>query len=122
MAFAHIEAGLLEQAEHYLSLLTSAFHKEPYPTATLGLFHFRKGHYDRAEQLYDEAVSLSPAVRDKARIRQKFNLEMAKRYLDGEPQRAARFLDRVVSAKDGDAQLASIAGAMKKRLQGTPKG
>lgn len=121
IAFAHIEAGLLEQAERYLSLLTNAFHKEPYPTATLGLFHFRKGHYDRAEQLYEEAVSLSLSPKDKARIRQKLNLEMARRYLEAEPQRAVRFLERAVNAKNGDVQLANIAGAMKKRLQGVAK-
>ncbi len=122
IAFAHIEAGLLEQAERYLGHLTNSFHKEPYPTATLGLFHFRKGHYERAEQLYEEAVSLSPSPKDKARIRQKLDLEMAKRFLSDEPHRAARLLDRVVNAKDGDIQLANIAGAMKRRLHGTPKG
>src|SRR5207245_55810 len=32
IAFAYAEAGLLEQAEHYLKYVNEAIHKEPYPT------------------------------------------------------------------------------------------
>src|SRR5206468_4159786 len=67
-AFAFIEAGQFEQAQRYLTELSNAIHKDPYPTATLGLLHMRRGHFERGESLYEEAIHIARSPLDKARL------------------------------------------------------
>ena len=97
IAFVFIEHGMLSEAERYLQAISADIHKQPYPTATSGLLHLRKGHLDRAEKLYGESLRLCTNLEDKARIRQKWNLEIGRTMIEFEPRRALRYL---VNAKD----------------------
>jgi tetratricopeptide (TPR) repeat protein len=115
IAFALLETGQVDKAYKYLALLSHAFHNEPYCTATLGLFHLRKGHIGRAERLYEEAIGLAKTDADKARIRQKLNLELALYYIDSEPSRARRLLQKVAEGK-AVAQFSERALALLKAL------
>jgi tetratricopeptide (TPR) repeat protein len=116
MAYAYAESGRLEDAQRYLSYLTTKIHKLPYPTATLGLLNFRKGNFDRGEQLYSEAIHLAHVGSDKVRIRQKLNLELAKIWIDKDLVKSKRFLDRVIDQKEGSMELTIYAKLLKERL------
>jgi len=116
MAFAFIEAGQLVEAEDFMTRLTACFHKDAYPTATLGLYHFRRGHAERAERLYEEAISLARNIKDRVRIRQKLDLERARLTLEADEARTLRILERVIGAKDGDYDLVAFAKSWKRRL------
>lgn len=116
IAFAHLEAGQTAAAERFLQQLTHSFHKDPYPTATLGLFHMRKGSYDRAVSLYEEAIMLAGSIDDKVRIRQKLNLELGIRYFDSDPSRSRRFLQKVTEHRKTLPQFAAQAQSLLSRL------
>jgi tetratricopeptide (TPR) repeat protein len=104
-AFALAELGQLVAAEQCLSKIQQSIHKEPYPTATLGLINFRRGHIERAIRLYEEAVSLATLKSDRVRIRQKLDLELGKYWSKVDPRRAVRSLSKVVGAKGGEKAL-----------------
>jgi tetratricopeptide (TPR) repeat protein len=109
VAFVFIEAGLLQQGEAALSRISNAIHRHPYPTATLGLLHLRRGHMDRAQVLYLEAMKLCGASQDRARIRQKWNLELGVSELRDEPRKAYKLLRKVVEEAQGEPMLAQKA-------------
>ena len=116
IAFAYLEAGQIDAAGRYLKQLTHGFHKEPYSTATLGLFHMRKGNFDRADRLYEEAIVLAGTVDDKTRIRQKLNLELGLRYLDSDQSRSRRYLQKVAEHAKTLPQFAARAQSLLSRL------
>jgi tetratricopeptide (TPR) repeat protein len=116
IAFAYLETGLIDAAQRYLQQLSHVIHKEPYPTATLGLFHMRKGNIDRAEHLYEEAIHLAKMPEDKKRIRQKLNLELGLRYFDSDPSRARRYLQKVAEHDDTVPQISVRSRSLLSRL------
>lgn len=122
LAFASAEIGLLDRAERYINPILQLIHKEPYPTATLGLMKIRRGQFERGVELYEEAVHLANNPRDKARVRQKLNLEKSLILLNDNPARAARLLKKVIGEKDGSSQLArrgrSLMETLPLRFQG----
>lgn len=109
IAFAYLEAGLIDEAKKYLNQLSNVIHKEPYSTATLGLLHMRQGNIERAESLYEESIRLASRAEDKNRIRQKLNFEMGLKLLNSEPSRAKRYLQKVIGSDDQVPQLAERA-------------
>jgi tetratricopeptide (TPR) repeat protein len=120
IAFTYVEKGHLEKAEKYLRYLTPKIHKDPYPTATFGLFSFRKGNFERGEQLYLEAIHISQDGIDKIRIRQKLNFELAKLWIDRDQRKAKRYLEKVIEPKEGSIELASRAKQLKENLLHLP--
>lgn len=108
-AFAFAEAGSLDVAQRYLSKISESIHRQAYPTATLGLIHFRRGHIDRGKSLYREAIGLAATDMDKDRIRQKLHLELGRYWLQKRPAEARRNLQRVMEIKLGEAALADAA-------------
>lgn len=114
--FAFAETGHVEEAQALLSHMSNLVHHSPYPTATLGLLHFRKGHIDRGVALYEEAIRLAVQVREKARIRQKLNLELGLYLLPTEPRRAERLLRKADSERDGSPELRRLAHVALERL------
>lgn len=106
LAFVYADVGHITTAEHFLSLISNTIHKEPYPTATLGLVHLRKGHIEHAVDLYKEAIHISHRASDKARIKQKLNVELGKHLMNIEDtSRARRYLTKAVEEKDGEKGL-----------------
>jgi tetratricopeptide (TPR) repeat protein len=116
-AFAFAEVGDVVTAERYLSKISNQIHRWPYPTATLGLIHFRKGHAERATELYREAVGLSQSQFEKERIRQKLYLERG-RYLlqQNRTREAQRSLERVLEASVGELALADAAKDLLQKI------
>ena len=105
IAFVSAEFGDLEEAARHLQIISHLIHKEPYPTATLGLLHLKKGHLDRANELYSDALRLCLNASDKARIRQKWNLELGKFLLLSDARKASRYFVKARDEKDGEPGL-----------------
>lgn len=57
-------------------------------TATLGLVQMRKGHQERGQGLYEEAIGLARSSIEKVRIGQKLNLELARCAMAENPKKA----------------------------------
>lgn len=121
IAFAHLEAGQVDTAKKYLQMLSHVVHKDPYPTATLGLFNMRKGNIDRAKSLYEDAIHLARKPEDKKRIRQKLNFELGRECLDYDSSRARRFLQKASEQTDSVPQIAARARLLLSKLP-TAKG
>ena len=116
IAFAYLESGQIDNAEQYLNRLTQVFHKDPFATATLGLFHMRRGNMDRAAGLYEEAVHLAADSEDKKRIRQKLSYELGLHYLGIDSSRAKRYLQKAAEQRESLPQLAKRALSLLKKL------
>lgn len=109
IAFFYAEHGDITKSEMYLRRISYLLHKEPYPTATLGLINMRKGNTDKAIRLYEEAIHLSTNKLDKVKIRQKLNFELAKYYLPNNPSKAHRYFSKVTSQPGGSPELVILA-------------
>jgi tetratricopeptide (TPR) repeat protein len=116
VVFTFAETGRVDEAQALLSHMSNLVHHLPYPTATLGLLHFRKGNIERGVALYEEAIRLSTQSRDKTRIRQKLNLELGLFLLAKEPRRAERLLRKADSERDGSPELKHLAQVALRRL------
>ncbi|WP_186210032.1 tetratricopeptide repeat protein [Burkholderia gladioli] len=109
IAFAFAEQDKISDAERYLQFVSNQVHIDPYPTATLGLLHIKKGNIERAKNLYEEAIRLAKHNEDKAVIRQKLNLEIGRHHLESNRSLASRFLEKAITQKDGAAELSRQA-------------
>lgn len=115
IAFVYAENGLCEKAEQILQKLSGKIHKDAYPTATLGLINMKKGHIERGEHLYAEAIHLAHNKSDKIRIRQKLNFELAKLHLDN-VSTASRYLQKVIAQTEGSPELVLLAQHLQNGL------
>jgi len=113
LTFAYAETGHIEEATALLPYLSKLVHEQPYPTATLGLIHLRKGHIERAIQLYEEAIHIALKGDDKKRIRQKLNLELGLNFLQSDAERADRFLKKAEDERHGSPELSERARALR---------
>lgn len=105
ISFACAEIGNIPEAEKYLGMISHRIHIDCYPTATLGLIHLRKGNTDRGMELYEEAGRLARSTKDKSRIKQKLNFELAKLTFDTEKKQALRYIQKVLDIDDGSIEL-----------------
>ena len=95
-AFLYLEMGKSQEAARLLSEISKWIHKEPYPTATLGLLQVRKGRIEKGEALYREAMRLTRSTYDKDRIAQKMHLELGKKLIEVNKRLARRHLVKAV--------------------------
>lgn len=116
MAFAFAELGRLDEAMYCINLASAVVHKEPYITATLGLIHLKKGNLSRGVSLYREAIHLSQRDADKARIRQKMNIELGKMFEIEDVGKSKRYFLRAFGEKRGERALHKQAAALLRRL------
>ncbi|MEI6545254.1 MAG: tetratricopeptide repeat protein, partial [Methylococcales bacterium] len=116
IAYVYAEAGRLHDSERYINYLSLKIHKDPYPTATLGLLNFRKGNLERGQQLYSEAITLALNQHEKNRIRQKLNLELARISIhqNQDIKKTNRLLDKVINENQGSAELVLLAKRLKR--------
>ncbi|MBK8117735.1 MAG: tetratricopeptide repeat protein [Candidatus Accumulibacter sp.] len=120
LAFLLIEMGRIDEAQQHLSKMSRYIHVEPYATATLGLLNFKRGHIEKGQALYEEALRLAPFARDRRRIAQKMNLELGYAMLDrGDTSQARRCL--MMAAKDNEP-VPEIRDRAKERLMTLKKG
>lgn len=117
IVFVFAETGHVDEANALLPHMSNMVHHLPFPTATLGLLHFRKGNIDRGVALYEEAIRLAAQARDKVTIRQKLNLELGLFLMPTEPRRAERLLRKADSVRDGSPELKHLAHAALGRVQ-----
>lgn len=120
IAFVYAEHGEIDLAAQHLQRISNRIHIDPYPTATLGLLHLKKGHLDRANALYADAIRLCLDADDKARIRQKWHLEMGKAILVTDVRKAARFLGKARDEKGGETSLSEQAVALLRSVDLEP--
>jgi len=100
VVFAYLEFGKIEDAAKLLPELAREVHKNPFSTATLGLYHLKRGNIQRGEELYREAISLSADQAARESIRQKMNLELGKAYLlQGDNRTARKYLEKAAHKK-----------------------
>lgn len=118
LAFAFAELGRVEEASHYLAFVSSHVHVDAYVTATMGLIHMKKGHVEKAEEMYKEAIHLAKTAFDKSRIRQKMNIELAKILLPSNYKKALRLLEKASVEKRGEDSLRKQALSLSKGLIG----
>lgn len=117
IAFAMLEVGKLDVANSLLNRLSECFHKDPYVTATLGLYHFKKGDLERGEDLYREAISMIANKPLKIRFLQKLHLELGLGYSQrGESRTAAKHLTHARDAKGGSEVITRHAQVALGRL------
>lgn len=109
LAFLLIEMGRLAEADHQLSQISEFIHTEPYPTATLGLLHLRRGRIELAERLYEEAIKLAKSASDKRAIKQKMNFEFGRLHMQDDPSNARRLLSLAAQESEPTAQIARKA-------------
>ena len=105
LAFAYAELGRLEDAENCIQKVSHALHRNAYLTATFGLIKMKRGRIAQGQELYKEAIQLAPKRRDKARIRQKFNLEMGRYLVTVDSKRGVRALQKAAAEKEGEPSL-----------------
>lgn len=105
VAFALAEFGMVADADKFLGRIQNRIHVDAYPTATLGLIQLRKGHMEKAVELYEEAIHIASSREEKLRIRQKLNLELGRYWMSRQPSKARRLFEKVVSEKDGESGL-----------------
>jgi hypothetical protein len=121
LAFVAAELGELDRAAQLLTLISDRFHRDAYPTATLGLLNLRRGRTLRASALYQEALRLARSVDDKAKIRQKWNLEIGNTFRDSDPRRALRHFEKAAEEKLGEKALSVRARKFLKALPATKR-
>jgi tetratricopeptide (TPR) repeat protein len=109
VAFGFAELGLLDRAQACISRVSHLVHVDAYLTATLGLVNFRRGRVEQAEKLYTEAISLAKSSKDKARIRQKFQLELGKALVTQDRIKSRRHLLLASKEREGEKSIAKQA-------------
>lgn len=87
-AFLLLEMGRIDEAEALISQISRWIHVDPYPTATLGLLHILKGHLEKGEALYHEAIQLANTMLDRQRIAQKMHLELGRVLMEKDKRQA----------------------------------
>lgn len=91
-----------KEAEKYISKISSHVHKDPFCTATLGLFKVKKGEIDSGKELYNEAISLAKKRDLKDKIRQRMQLELGKQLLNtNHVQQAKKLFNKSLKEKQG---------------------
>jgi len=117
VAFAFAEAGNLAQADKALRSIMPRVGTDPYPTATQGLVQMRRGNVERGIALYERAVVLASSPSDKARIKQKLNLELGRFHAQFNARKSQRFLEKVIGVKGGEKQLEVAAEDLLRGLR-----
>lgn len=102
LVFGLLHFGQISQAKQFLGQLGRWVHSEPFATATLGLYHLKRGKIERAEALYKESISLSTDSTSKERIRQRMFIEFGRFYLErGDHKLSEKYLNRALKQKGG---------------------
>lgn len=118
VVFALLQYEQIEFASSLLGELSQWAHKDPYVTATLGLFHAKQGHLERAEGYYLEAISLITNKETKARFRQRMYIELGKSHLKlGNTSESVRYLSKAVNEKLGFESVKEDANRILKTLR-----
>jgi predicted Zn-dependent protease len=98
--FALLHFDEVRQVGSKLSLITKYVLKNPYATATAGLYYLKRNNFSKGKALYDRAIQLADNPKLKSRIRQRMALELAKRYIAKKETKEAKYwLERSLKEK-----------------------
>lgn len=118
LVFTLLQYEQIERARLLLGDLSQWAHKDPYATATLGLFHAKQGNLGRAEGYYLEAISLLTNKETKARFRQRMYIELGKSHLKlGNTSESERYLLKSVNEKLGFESVKEDANRILRALR-----
>lgn len=100
--FSFLCFNYIDKAKALIPTLQRSFYKDPYSTATLGLYNLKKNRLEKAVELYKEAIRISGRDQGlKRRIKQRMNLEMGKYFENSDKPKAIIFLENAKKIVDG---------------------
>ena len=104
--FAYLLFRRVDKARLLLGDLSSYVHKDPYATATLGMFHILNGNIDRGHKLYEESISLISEYKTKSRFKQRMYFQLGEAYLErGDTKLSKKYFDKALRLKHGHKRL-----------------
>ena len=102
IVFYYLSFGEINEAEKILLPMSNYIHKDPFLTATLGMYHITKGNVERGKELYSKAISMVSDQKLKRRIKQRMHYEIGKELLALDDVRnAKKQLEKAMHMKDG---------------------
>jgi tetratricopeptide (TPR) repeat protein len=113
----------VKRVSKHLGLISKHALKNPYVTATLGLYYFKKGDFVKGKSLYEYSVQLAADKKLKSRIRQRMAVELGKACASRSEHREALFwFERAINERDGwdyvrKEAIELRAAAMRHKLQ-----
>lgn len=102
IAFYYLSFGDAQGAEKILLPMSNYIHKNPFLTATLGMYHIVKGNIERGKELYLNAIHMVGNDKLQRRMRQRMHYEIGKKlYTLNDSRNAKKQLEKALKAKDG---------------------
>lgn len=100
--FAYILFDKIDVASNFLGKLSRFVHKDPYSTATLGLYNLKKGNFKKGKELYEEAIKLVVDEKLKSQFKQRMYFELGKASWNGSNDNTIkRYFDKAIKQKYG---------------------
>lgn len=116
--YTYLESNQIMEAENLINKLNPGINKIAIPTATLGLYHIKKGRIDRGNQYYENAINLVPGSVDKSRLKQKLYFELAKYYRSTEQNDKAKdYFKKVIKITTGYNSMQKLSQIMLSEIQ-----
>ncbi len=102
IVFCYLLFDKIAQAEKILLSLSEYFHKDPFFTATFGMYHIKKGHLKRGKMLYLESSRMVRDNKMQQRIKQRMYFEIGKALvLSDDRKNANKEFEKALRLKDG---------------------
>lgn len=100
--FAYLIFNRIDKATPLLSKLSVYIHKDPYATATLGMFHIMKRNIEKGEKLYLESISMLSDKKTKSRFKQRMYYQLGQTFKEsGDEKLSNKYLEKAIKQKDG---------------------
>jgi tetratricopeptide (TPR) repeat protein len=80
--FGDLIHNKLAEAEALLPRISMSIHKDPYATATLGLYHLKKGDIEKGIKLYKRGISILSDKKEVDRFKQRMHYELGLKYIE----------------------------------------
>ena len=102
IVFYYLSFGHLNKAEHILLSMSNYIHKDPFITATFGMYHIIKGNIERGKEYYLQAIRMVSDAKLQRRIKQRMHYEIGKAlYFVNDYRNAKKQLEKALQVKDG---------------------
>ena len=100
--FVYLLFNKIDKANSLLNRLSVYVHKEPYATATLGMFHLLKGNIEKGEKLYKESISMLTDNKAKSRFKQRMYFQIGKALREnGDEKLSINYFKKAMKQKYG---------------------
>jgi len=116
--YTYLDSNQISNAESIISKLNPGINKFAYPTATLGLYHIKKGRVDKGKSYYEKAIKLVLSADEKSRLRQKLYFEIGKYYRSIDRYDLARdYFKKVIKIKNGFDSILRLSHIMLNEIK-----